>query len=104
MKRDQHARRSIDRAKRPWLGPCVFAMLFIIGGSAVVSLCLMNDLRLGGGYNVFDHSLGPAILTRVLGVLVPLASLYALSRNSLSRERWTDVALAVCGGLIVHVP
>jgi hypothetical protein len=106
MKRQDLVGKPTERGKRPWLGPIVFVMFCLLIGSGIVVWCLLDDLRLITDVDFFfdTKSLQGGIVQRVLGAAGGLIAAYVLGRDSLSRERWTNVMSVVCGGLTVHLP
>jgi hypothetical protein len=104
MKRRHLLAKSIERGKRPWLGPIVFVMFCVLVGSGVVVWCLFDDLRFSTDYDFFTKSPKSGVVQLVLGAAGALLAVWVLSRDSLSRERWTNVMLVVCGGLTIHLP
>ncbi len=94
----------IERGERPRLGPIVFVMFALLIDSGVVVWCLLDDLRLSTDYDFFGKAPQSGVVQLVLGAAGALIAVYVLSRNSLSRERWTNVMLVVCGSLTVHLP
>jgi hypothetical protein len=106
MKKRHLQAKPIERGKRPWLGPIVFVMFCLLIGSGIVVWCLLDDLRLITDDDFFfdTKSLQSGIVQRVLGAAGGLIAVYVLGRDSLSRERWANVMLVVCGGLTVHLP
>jgi hypothetical protein len=82
----------------------VFVLFSAFFGSATLVLCLLNDLRLGDGYDFFGKSVDAKLIVRLVGLSGPLLVFYALNHPPWSRDRWITVTGAICGGLFVHLP
>lgn len=89
---------------RPAQWPLVWALFIAMASWAIVMLCLMDDVRLAGGYDFLDRTTEARISSRVIGAAGMFTAWMLFRRSFFSQRAWWWFLASSAAVLVVHMP